>query len=357
MLPHNLVIGWQNQKDSSNSKYHNMHSMRRYLFFTIFFISITDLSAQEIIGKDTNSFPIDTLAHQIPFIEIHDYSHIINEDSIYLFTIDFIRKIKNAYYIGAHTMLMGRTIHVKIIEPTLSKINKNKICVGKSYEMQLLRYYPYPLSHSLDYYRNYNFLFGEKVVSLQSTYCLNYIFTTENLNGLQYINEKMNNNKLVPNYFVDSVIFIILHKDNEKIRQIVEMSSVISCQKKFAFESSIINHNNPHCFPPYNLKHYYRMFKRKIFGFEKEDILLYLITDNYFYEKYSTFLNIDSLKIVESRIVFSFNTNCTYRVIWSLYPKQSYYITYLSFNWYNNTPKLVGISSFLFSLPSKKEKK
>ena len=341
--------------------------MMKQFLLLLFSFSFIGIYAQNNEKKDSTSFPIDSLAPRYQNVIIRDYAFIINEDSIYLFSIyKPIRRIKNAYYIPASTKVMDSTIDVKIIVPITNKTKGEKIRSGNTYTMQLKRYYPYYLQHGLEYHYNYNFLFGKKLVTFQAIAC-SYIFTTDNLEGLRYISDtNKKQNEYIPNISPESFIYMILQKDTLKIRQDIDVSSVHSKYKKFGKYTSVIKDKRlrrKYCrilnYPPGTkvLKEIPFRVKRNsslkdiIKSEEKdEDKLFYLLTKPYT-NKFQTF-NIDSINIIESKLMYSKPPYYTYRVIWTFSSMSSVkFVTYLTIKNRDNHFKLVGMSSFQSYLP------
>lgn len=213
--------------------------MKKQFLLLLLSFFVIGIYAQNNGKNDSTSFPVDPLAPQHPGVIILDYAFIINEDSTYLFNIYKFRRIKNAYYIPASTKIMDSTIRVKIIVPKTNTTRGEKICSGKTYTMQLMRYYPYYLQHGLHHNYNYNFLFGKKIVTFQAIAC-SYIFTTDNLEGLRYVSDtNKKQNEYIPNISPESFIYMILQKDTMKIHQFIDVPTIFSKYKKFGESHSV----------------------------------------------------------------------------------------------------------------------
>ena len=344
--------------------------MKKQFLLLLLSFFLIGVYAQNNGKNDSTSFPVDPLGPQDPVVITQDYAFIINEDSTYLFRIYRpIRRIKNAYYIKADTKVMDSTISVKIIVPKTNTARGEKICSGKTYTMQLMRYYPYYLRHGLHHHYNYNFLFGKKLVTFQAI-TGSYVFTTDNLEGLRYVSDtNKKQNEDIPNISPESFIYMILQKDSLKIRQDIDVSSVLSKYKKFGKNFSDIKYKRlprKYCrilkWPPGTkvLKdHPFRVkrgcyYKNIVKSKEKdEDKLFYLLTESYYYDKFQNF-NIDSVNIIESKLMYSKPPYYTYRVIWDYSPEPILkHVTYLTLKHRNNYFKLVGMSSFHSYLPQK----
>ena len=342
--------------------------MKKQFLLLLLSFFVIGIYAQNNGKNDSTSFPVDPLAPRHPNVIIRDYDFIINEDSTYLFRIGPIRRIKNAYYIRAHTKVMDSTINVRIIVPKANTTRGDKIRRGNTYTMQLKRFYPYNLKYGLpDHYKyNYNFLFGKKLVIYQ-VFGGAYIFMTDNLEGLRYISDtNKKQNEYIPNISPESFIYMILQKDSLKIRQDIDVSSILSKYKKFGEYTSPFKYKRlrkKYCqilnYPtgkkvlkdhPFRVKrgcYYKNIVKSK----EKdENKLLYLLTEPY-EDKFQNF-NIDSINIIESKLMYSKPPYYTYRVIWDYSPKPILkHVTYLTIKNKNNYFKLVGMSSFYDFIP------
>lgn len=326
------------------------------LFSVLLFLPVIGAFSQGSTENTYQVFPQDPFAPKNPMVIINDYAFMVNEDSTYTFTIDFIGKIKNAYFIAAHTKILDSTIYVKIIKSKES-IGKQgeKIKTGNNYDMRLIRYYPYPLTHELDYYYNYNFLFGKKIIGLQATFCMTYIFTTHDLDGLRYVVEKCKP-RMLPSFetplrtdsLANKVISAIINRDKEKIRNYTDSVAVMECLKKFSEICSpgVVRHGYSQCIPKFKLKRsLYHIKKYK--NLPVSEMLLYLLTDDF---KYCTDLksNNPSVKFLDTKLVHFDKKHVTYRVVWNLHQEKYtiQYVTYLSFNIAGCENKIVGLSSF-----------
>lgn len=334
--------------------------MRNAISILFCFVQIINLAAQTDSINAPSAFPIDPLAPPSKYTQvlIRDYAFIIDEDSTYSFTVDFIRRIKNAYYIGAHTTVLDSTIYVKIIEPLINKPNKKGIIrVGNSYKMRLIRYFPYPLSHAIDYYINYNFLFGSKIVSLQSTDCLTYIFSTDDLEGLHYINKKSRTSGRISSdpsqNFQDKKIayktFIsIIQKDKSTTEQLVDRLAVVACAKTQARKYSIVDQQHIQCVPPFRLKTERYLFNHNTKGLNLSEKLYFMMMDACsLYCDYDTSELPSSISIHKMDVVYYEKSYITYRFLWTSSLFRGEFCTYLSFKKSKDEMKLVGICSHL----------
>lgn len=341
--------------------------MKKQFLLLLLSLFVIGVYAQNNKKNDSISFPVDPLAPQNPSVIIRDYDFIINEDSTYSFKIFKPRRIKNAYYIGAYTKVMDSTINVRIIVPKTNTTKGDKIRSGNTYTMQLRRYYPYYLQHGLHYNYNYNFLFGKKLVIYQ-VFAGAYIFMTDNLEGLRYISDtNKKQNEYIPNISPESFIYMILQKDSLKIRQDIDVSSVLSKYKKFGEYMSPFKYKRlrkKYCqilnYPtgkkvlkdhPFRVKRgcYYRDIVKS--EGKDEDKLFYLLAMPPYEDEFQK-INIDSINIMESKLMYSKPPYFTYRVIWDYSPKPNLkHVTYLTIKNKNNYFQLVGMSSFYDFIP------
>ncbi len=324
---------------------------RKSYFLFLFLIQIIFLSAHpNIVESRLDSIPNE---QKQDTTIINDNALLIKEDSLYDITVDFVWKIKNAYYIGGHTNIADTMIYVKILEPKTKVNNKgSKIKIGDTYGMRLFRYYPYCLTHSIDYYHNYNLLFGKRVVCLQATYCLSFIFTTNSLTGLYYLTE----DSLPPPFNIQHPIqeketvattfFSIIQKNKQSIYQLVDFSAIKNCQKKMGCSYSIVDHQDIHCLPPFSIRKASQGLKKSIKAFDLSDMLFNKLTSPYLNHYESSVLK-TSVKINNIGLVFSDDKYITYRILWvsSLFPSIMC-CTFLSFKKNQEGIKLIGLSSF-----------
>lgn len=331
--------------------------MKRLVILVVSISEFILVAAQSSVGNQlshsTNkTFPDVSRSRNITT----DNTFLIKDDSLYNVTVDYIWKIKNAFYIEAHTDISDTIVHVKIIEP---KVNNNstmsRIKVGNTYSMRLFRYYPYPLKHSTDYYLNYNFLFGNSIVCVQATDCLSYIFTTNNLVGLSYYSK---NDGYISNNSIDRYRRVkdqevayktfnsIIRKDILSIIDLVDTSQVMANLKKMAISFSIVDHKHIHCLPPYRLEKKTQYYNSKLKRLSFPDKLYYLITYPAVFDTISAKEFEKALVISKIDVVYHYQDYITCRILWHSTLTSYNYCTYLSFKYWNDTYKLVGVSSF-----------
>lgn len=306
--------------------------MRKSLILFIFFlVQIVTSYAQAVIINDNN--------------------HLVKENELYLITVDFLWKIKNAHYIGGHINIADTLVYIKILAPKEKRDKKSneKIKIGNSYEMTLFRYYPYELCHEIDRYHNYNLLFGDKVVCLQATDCLNYIFTTDNLQGLYYFVLDTSSTNLKHHVQEREIAYdtfmSILKKDQQFIDKIVDVPTVISCQRKMACSFSIVDHQYIRCLPPYKLKDKFHWCEIAAKEFNLPDKLFFMVTHLASFSEFSAFEISSYVTIKSIDSVYDNGKYMTYRILWvsSLDPYE--FCTYFSFKKDKESRKLVGIST------------
>jgi len=139
--------------------------------------------------KDSVFFKYDSLeTYHLQYIT-NDNSFLINDSKYYSFKVISIYKLEDAFFIQLQTQIDNRNVIAYVVSVNLKDKNKDKIKIGKTYRMKLLRYYEKPLSRSIEYKKNYDLMIGNHLVSILSTGWFPYIFVTQNLRGLNYINE------------------------------------------------------------------------------------------------------------------------------------------------------------------------
>lgn len=327
---------------------------RKSCFLFLFLLQIVILSAHPNVESRLDSIPNE---QKQDTVIIKDNASLIKEDSLYDITMDFVWRIKNAYYIGGHTNIADTTIYVKILEPK-TKVNSkgSKIKIGDTYGMRLFRYYPHCLTHSIDYYHNYNLLFGKRVVCLQATDCISFIFTTNYLTSLHYLNEDSffrktsldKRHSIQEKETVITTFFSIIKKDKRSIKQLVDFSAIKACQKKMGCSYSIVDHQNIRCLPPFSIRKNSQGLKKSIKTFDFSDMLFNKLTTPYLSHYKSSELE-TSINIGNIGLVYSDDKYITYRILWgsSLFPSVMY-CTFLSFKKNKEGIKLIGLSSFDF---------
>lgn len=306
--------------------------------------SQTDLKPESSVSAQ------DSLRSPKPGVNIQDNAYLIKDDSTYTLTIGLIKRIKNAYFVSARTRIMDSTVYVKILEPYFPKSQKNKRIRKRGvYDIQLNRLFPYPLAHPIDCYCNYNFFFGKKIVSVQATDCMSYVFTSDDLDGL-FLTLNHTDDSLHPvvkyalSHQLDStshriIRSIIMH--THEIYEYADLTSVLRYANRLAspFSKSDLKHDR--CVPPYRLKKPRNSFKHQTRQMDLSDKLYHLLGADFFLRK------ITSIDFLETDMVYYDNRYVTYRIVWASpdLPTGIKNVTYISFRVASGSVKMVGYSS------------
>lgn len=137
--------------------------------------------------KDSINFLYDPLDVGFKQIIVNDNAFLVTDTTYYDFLIYDIRKIQNGYFISAHTKIQEMPVRVQIISMDEKLFYKNKIKKGKHYRMKLTRYFETPLKRGIEHMPTYNVMVGRKSVAVLSTGYFAYLFVTQNLQGLEYL--------------------------------------------------------------------------------------------------------------------------------------------------------------------------
>lgn len=148
-----------------------------------------------LIGQSNTSIfksdlPSDTLVLSSNSL-VEEYSFLLNEDSIYPFTIDKIQNFRDYHLITMHTFFCNHSIKVTLISPR-GHISMQRIRCHKQYFLQLKKYFYFPIGHWLDYTTYSDVWVKNKIVRVPAI-AYNYLYTSPHLNGLQYIKPTSNN--------------------------------------------------------------------------------------------------------------------------------------------------------------------
>ncbi len=186
----------------------------KFIFCSFLFVFLFVVLKAQI--TDINSTPKDSLLFFGSQIRNNSFAFLIKEDTPYLCYINSIINLKNGYLINVQTKIDTFSINLNIVTTKKSNSNLNrKIKKNNSYYFTLKRYFEYPILVGFNFTRNKNLLIGDKMVHVAAKGSFHYIFISEELDGLEYLdsleiynrNRAYNNNK----HSIDTLILKFLN--------------------------------------------------------------------------------------------------------------------------------------------------
>jgi hypothetical protein len=314
--------------------------------------------------KDSIDFLFDPLETYFSKIVLSDdFAFLIKDSIFYDYKIRDIYKIKRGFFITLETRTEDTNIIVKVISfkhPKEKGSNKIKIKIGDTYKMRLVRYNKYPLIKSFEHHYNYDILIGKEAIGIASAGSYSYLFITDNLDGLYYIDSTTSANTY--NYskkarqqihdFVYNVIRSMTFKeDSSKLNLYMDTHLV----HRSLYQHSRLYTNYPkwgiYKYPPKKTE----SFKWKNFNIDTENF------NNHFWGILSYFYNLPknqeeidinnifSENNVLSEILYYEKGIYTVRIVWNIPNHQSgrfFYVGYFAIKESEEGYKVVGFNKF-----------
>ncbi len=213
----------KNQKES-----HKMNQSKICKYILMFIILALQLTYTQLFAVSNNSktlflsinykcdsrdsMPIykDPLEAGWQEMKHNSLDFLINDTSYYPFTVFDIHKYKQGYGIWATTRLHDTNIYVYIISIKGESIKTEKVKQGQTYRMNLKRYYEHPLATSAEFKQIYDVMLNEKNVGILSIGQFSYLFVTNNLVGLHYVDSVQANplKKQILDYSTKLQVFV-----------------------------------------------------------------------------------------------------------------------------------------------------
>lgn len=306
----------------------------------------------------------DPLVNPLSPVVTVDYSYVLQEEIPYDVKIALIRKIKHAYvvygniYFKDTVFVYGRLrdnvlkqdsiVKVSILVPVNhQKCMSRKIRVGDTYSMNLSRYYPYPLKCGIDYYNNYNFLFGNKVIGLRE---FGYIHTSNNLNGLYY-SANSTEQKFRLEYLEQdtilrrtslNIISSVFYRDTTSLMSYIDAAALKSSYKKYVENTTMCRSIND------SQNSSFLKIKKALNTYNK-----YSTNEEYFsmiQDNMPNWLDCNpstlQYEITDYKVMYEKDNLVTTRIIWNSTFNEGGSITYMLIRKNSDGYKLVGLCTY-----------
>ena len=132
---------------------------------------------------------LDTIFPKPQIYGVDTYSYLIEDDSLYDFLVKDIISLKNAFVIQLTTIIDTKTVECFVISPICNEKKGEMIKKGQHYNMSLKRYNLIPARVSIESVAAVDFLFGNKLASVNEDGTFKYVFCSPTLIGNQIRNQ------------------------------------------------------------------------------------------------------------------------------------------------------------------------
>lgn len=301
---------------------------------------------------------LDTIFPKPQIYGIDTYSYLIKDDSLYDFLVKDIISLKNAYVIRLLTIIDTKTVECFVISPICNEKKGEKIKKGQHYNMSLKRYNLIPARVSIESVVAVDFLFGNKLASVNEDGTFKYVFCSPILIGNQIRNRyDIDREKY---YFArDSLgivdymqFFISLISKNFSQNQLYSIIDTVAIKKILGQYSVYVQgrspkellfqHRHMYTWSIYRSpqKHYSKREIRKKSAYE----LFYEMISNEYRLPDETY-SLDSVQLLDIDLLYSCDTSSyTVRVIWENATLKKRYVAVCSLLKKNNNYVLTGFN-------------
>lgn len=306
-----------------------------------------------MIALSQTSDPLDSIFPKPQIYGVDTYSYLIKDNSLYDFLVKDIISLKNAYVIELQTTIDATTVGCFVVSPKNNNYKGVKIQKGQHYNMSLRRYNIIPARVSIESVTTVDFLFGNRLASVNEDGTFKYVFCSPTLIGdrikNQYDIDRENHcfarDSLGIVDYMQS--FISLISKNFSQNQLYSIIDTVSMKKIFGQYSVYVQGRSPkellcqhqHVYPwsIYHSpqKHY---SKREIRNRSTYELFYEVISNEYRLPDETC--SLDSIQLLDIDLLYSCDTSSyTIRVIWenailkkkyvavcSLQKKDNYYV-------------------------------
>jgi len=296
--------------------------------------------------------PKDPLEPEKPLIWNNSIDFLINDSLYYDVKIRNIHSLKNGYLINANTNTDDYSGYITIFTAKEKERNCQKIEVGNTYKMQLMRYYEIPTIKSNEAILIYDVMLGKNTMNILSTVCYNYFLVTHNLKGLCYIDSAIVENEKKTIEFKETAIREIAYNFVNYITFEYDTAIVPKYMDIRQIKRSLCNHSqyfyknkiDKECPPPRRMP----TNKPAILFLKFNTIFNHILKEDYYLPKKKTTYpdyHLSKENINTKILYYSIKDNIyTVRIKWRL-PKMSHdYVVIVSMKEYKNGFKIIGFN-------------
>ena len=323
-----------------------------YVYIVGMFMSIS------MIAHSQTSDPLDSIFPKTQIYGVDTFSYLIKDNSLYDFLVKDIISLKNAYVIKLQTTIDATPVECFVVSPKSNNYKGVKIQKGQHYNMSLRRYNIIPARVSIESVEAVDFLFGNRLASVNEDGTFKYVFCSPTLIGNRIKNqydidrEKQNfaRDSLGIVDYLQSFISLISKKFSQN--QLYSIIDTVSIKKIFGQYSVYVQGRSPkellcqheHVYP-WSIyrspqKHYSKREIRNKSTYE----LFYEMISNKYRLPYETHGH-DLIQLLDIDLLYSCDTSSyTIRVIWENVTLKKRYVAVCSLLKKNNNYVLTGFN-------------
>lgn len=301
---------------------------------------------------------LDTIFPKPQIYGVDTYSYLIEDDSLYDFLVKDIISLKNAFVIQLTTIIDTKTVECFVISPICNEKKGEMIKKGQHYNMSLKRYNLIPARVSIESVAAVDFLFGNKLASVNEDGTFKYVFCSPTLIGNQIRNQDdidrekyyFSRDSLGIVDYMDN--FISLISKNFSQDQLYSVIDTVAIKKNLGQYSVYVQGRSPkellcqhrHKYPwsiyQSPQKHY---SKREIRNRSTYELFYEMISKEYRLPDETC--SLDSVQLLDIDLLYSCDTSSyTVRVIWENSTLKKRFVAVCSLLKKNNNYVLTGFN-------------
>jgi len=218
--------------------------MKKLLLLLLFLLLSIVLFAQNqdsIVKK----IPKDPLMPKWTSFKDSSFAFLVQDNVYYNFFINNIKRLKGGYFIETYTYIDSLWVFAYIVNAkTGSYISGKKIKEGKFYSLCLKRYFEQPSIAGVEISEVHDVMLGNKIVSVASTGIFTYLFSSFNINGLNY-SDSIHALKIITHYETEKneikqslcqfIRAISYKQDSNILIDYVDTNQLIKSLQKYSF--------------------------------------------------------------------------------------------------------------------------
>jgi hypothetical protein len=214
-----------------------------FLLFLFLLLSIVLFAQnQDSIVK---KIPKDPLMPKWTSFEDNSFAFLVQDDVYYSFFINNIKRLKGGYFIETYTNIDSFRVRVYIVTTKNSFfLQGKKIKKGHHYYLSLRRYFEQPSIAGIEISDIHDVMLGNKIVSVASTGMFTYLFSSFNINGLNY-SDSIHALKIITHYETEKneikqslcqfIRAISYKQDSNILIDYVDTNQLIKSLQKYSF--------------------------------------------------------------------------------------------------------------------------
>jgi hypothetical protein len=300
----------------------------------------------QYVHKDSIRFPYDPFNCVLRQVNFLDFAFLIKDGVEYEFLIVNIEKLKKkCLLITIKTSILDTTVWARVITFPTKKHAANNIKLGEKYKMKLIRYFEQPFIGLLHLFNVYDVMIKKTIVGIVGDF--SYVFITQNLEGLKYIEHPPSQTELIDSFSQDDEFKLFIKEVVKTFSFIEDTCNLEKYFDKKAVKKTLKQYSTLYLELDERSKNI-QLFECKLFNIKTKCF------ENWFWEVVDFFYKLPIEKnetdyhLLENNItvkLLSYNNNIyTVRVKWMLPSQYGTYYAYFSIIKNDGQYKIIGFN-------------